>query len=1017
MSGTRNQAGVRLLALTFGVIFAATVARAERLPLRIFTTADGLATDRVGIIVRDSLGFLWFGTGGGLSRFDGRTFQTFGPAEGLTNQFVNDIVEERPGRYWVATNGGGLFLFTPRGRGGPPDAARFVRIDVGSGLASNRVNTIACDAQHRLWIGTDDGLFLMDSTDAPERIRRLAPVGVGLGQPLVQVWALRPAGAAMWIGTSVGLFAMLTDGRAVHHPIRPLQGADHVFALLDQPDGTMLVGHDAGLFLARLNGAASGTPVLEVRPSWKAAAGITLPSVRGLIRFTDGNVWFTGTAGVSKLEGESFRTVVDRSEIEGETRAIAHDAAGNIWAARLIGGVARITHTGVTEFDARDGLGVAPYGRFLETRSGEFCLIGRRDINVFDGQAFTRVTPRLTAEAPGLGRTYGMAHEDRLGDWWIPAGDRLYRFSSVRRISELAAAVPKAVYTTRDGLAGADISKMFEDSRGDLWLNVRIPGRDVVTRWDRASGTFHRYGDAHGLRAYNAVNAFAEDPSGSVWLTFLEGGLARYRAGRFEWLPEFDRLGGSTGALHVDRQSRLWIATFRDVRRIDNPSAAAPADLRVIVPPGLEHVRLGMFAEDTGGRLFLNGDVGLIRWNIEDDRPMLMPARGRNGRQNAAAVFADRNGALWFAATPGVTRVLPSLAAAPAAVTMRIGFVRANGRPLATDDLGQTDVPHLALASEDRRIEIGFFALGSIGENEVGFQYRLDGSSSEWSERAAAGVVNFPRLAPGTYRFEVRPVGPDGAPVGNTATVSFHIPPPVWARWWFLSLSGLVLAAAGLIVHRRRVARAVELERIRTSIASDLHDDIGSNLSQISLLTEILRSKSLDPDPRAAATVESISDLSRESVDAMSDIVWAIDPQKDHLTSLTSRMRRFASELLAARSIRFQMSLAGMEDIEVGADVRRHIYLVFKEALNNVVRHSSATHVEIQLELAGNEIVLTVRDDGRGFDPAAVTDGHGLRSLTARATKAGGTLEIRSQPGQGTTVILRIRVRHAHLIR
>ena len=109
-------------------------------------------------------------------------------------------------------------------------------------------------------------------------------------------------------------------------------------------------------------------------------------------------------------------------------------------------------------------------------------------------------------------------------------------------------------------------------------------------------------------------------------------------------------------------------------------------------------------------------------------------------------------------------------------------------------------------------------------------------------------------------------------------------------------------------------------------------------------------------------------------------------------------MRRFASELLAARDIRFQMGLAGMEDIEVGADVRRHIYLVFKEALNNVVRHSSATHVEIRLELTGAELVLTVRDDGRGFDPAAATDGHGLRSLTARAAKAGGTLEIRSQP-------------------
>jgi signal transduction histidine kinase/ligand-binding sensor domain-containing protein len=1001
--------------LALAVVLAATAARAERLPLRIFTSADGLATDRVGAIVRDSHGFLWFGTGGGLSRFDGRTFQTFGPAEGLTNQFVNDLVEERPGRYWVATNGGGLFLFRPRERGEPPDAPRFVRISVGTTLASDRVNVIACDAAHRLWIGTDDGLFLMESTDAPDRIRRVTPEGVALGQPLVQVWALRPAGKeTMWIGTSVGLFALFPNGRAAHSAIRPLQGADHAFALLEQADGTVLVGHEAGLFRARLDDA-SARPALQVRQVWKPAGAAALPGVRGLLRFTDGSIWFTGNAGVGKLEGESFRIVVDRREIDGETRAIAHDTVGNIWAARLAGGVARITHAGVSEFDARDGLGVAPYGRIFEARTGELCVIGRRDINVFDGQAFTRVTPRLTADALGAGRTYGMAHEDRLGEWWIPAGDRLYRFSSVTRLSQLTAAVPKAVYTTRDGLAGVDIVKMFEDSRGDLWLSVRIPGRDVVTRWDRASETFHRYGEADGLRAYNAVSSFAEDRSGSVWLGFLEGGLARYRAGKFEWLPGFDRLGGSVGPLHVDRQGRLWIGTFRDVRRIDNPSAA-PSDLRAIVPPGLEHVRPGGFVEDPQGRLFLNADVGLIRWNIEDDRPMLMPARGRAGRQNSPAMFADRHGALWFAATPGVTRVLPPSTAAAASVTMRIGFVRVNGRPLATDDLGQTDVPSLALAAEERRIEIGYFALGSIGENDVAFQYRLEGSASDWSDPSPAGSVNFPQLAPGTYRFEVRPVGSDGAPLGNTATVSFHIPPPLWARWWFLSIAAVVLVAAGVLVHRRRVARAVELERIRTSIASDLHDDIGSNLSQISLLTEILRSKSLDADSRAVATVASISDLSRESVDAMSDIVWAIDPQKDHLTSLTSRMRRFASELLAARDIRFQMRLDGIEDIEIGADVRRHMYLVFKEALNNVVRHSSATRVDIQLQLTGGDLVLTVRDDGRGFDPTAASDGHGLRSLSARAKKAGGTFEIHSQPGHGTTVVLRVRVRHTHLI-
>src|SRR6185436_2200287 len=152
-------------------------------------------------------------------------------------------------------------------------------------------------------------------------------------------------------------------------------------------------------------------------------------------------------------------------------------------------------------------------------------------------------------------------------------------------------------------------------------------------------------------------------------------------------------------------------------------------------------------------------------------------------------------------------------------------------------------------------------------------------------------------------------------------------------QWWFVSLCGAALGLAVFGLHRYRVRHLIELERVRTRIASDLHDDIGASLS-------------------------------RESVDSMSDIVWAIDPHKDRLESLTQRMRRLASDVLAVNGIDFSFD-ASEERLALGADVRREVFLAFKETLNNVVRHADCRRVEIALRPEGPWLVLSVRDDGK----------------------------------------------------
>jgi signal transduction histidine kinase len=232
--------------------------------------------------------------------------------------------------------------------------------------------------------------------------------------------------------------------------------------------------------------------------------------------------------------------------------------------------------------------------------------------------------------------------------------------------------------------------------------------------------------------------------------------------------------------------------------------------------------------------------------------------------------------------------------------------------------------------------------------------------------------------------------------------------PPIWQRWWFLLF---VASFTALLIHatyRHRLSRVVELERLRTRIATDLHDELGSTLSQVAILAEVVRQRT----PAADGVHDSLARIaaaSRESVDSMSDIVWAIDPTRDSAEDLDYRMRRLASDLLAPQNITINFAaLDGEADQKLDAELRHAVYLVYKESLTNVVRHSHCTSVAISLEIAEHALVLSVGDNGQGFDLSGDGRGVGLRSMRERARKIGGTLAVEASPGRGTMVTLRL---------
>ena len=357
-------------------------------------------------------------------------------------------------------------------------------------------------------------------------------------------------------------------------------------------------------------------------------------------------------------------------------------------------------------------------------------------------------------------------------------------------------------------------------------------------------------------------------------------------------------------------------------------------------------------------------------------------------------------------------------------LTLLVSGVTVAGRRMHVSAVGERAIAIADLAPDRNQLQFDYtapsFALGQT----IRYQYKLEaGRGGSWSEPTSLRTINFASLGPASYRFQVRAVNADGIVSRIPATVTFTILPHVWQRGWFLTLAVALIAAFAYAAYRYRIERLIEIVNIRTGIAADLHDDIGANLTRIAILSEVARrdiGNSSEEGP-----LPSIARISRESVAAMSDIVWAINPERDTLIDLVRRMRGHAEEVVAGKATALLFSTAGADDNQqIGAALRRDLFLIFKEAVNNAVRHSACSQLQIGLRIEGRSLEMRVADDGRGFDSSVESMGHGLASMFRRARKMDGSLEIDSQPGRGTTVLLRVSLhdsrwlpprKHAHM--
>lgn len=990
-------------------LLAALPVCAQQLSTRHYDVSDGLAHSHVQAIHQDHKGYIWFGTWEGLSRFDGYRFTNYGERDGLGHVIINAITEDRQGRLWVGTNGGGVsrLIDDPReapsshpyesapAASGPGVRRKFLNFRVGDSSQSNQVNALLFDAHDNLWLATDDGLYAAAaSQDRDLKFKAMAPhQNVAVDMP-----AFADRHGRLWFGIADELIEVI-DGKIIKYGPDDMVGRHVIVAVVEDHQGRLLVAneHEVFEFIAPPAGRSRGQwrPFpLALEPNQRVAA---------MVVDAEGSLWVGTWNGLIKYRDGKQTLYTDAQGLTGNyILSLTEDRDGNLWVGTDGSGVCKLSGELIVSFTRTEGLNNQSVRGVVEDRRGRIYASA-----VYGG--LVEIVEGRPAPVPGSQsdpRINLIPFQDSRGRWWINTAEGVFRFAGpelqLRRGGKLI-----SIDGISKGKAGYWL--FAEDPFGKLWLGCNV-GFYRLDLAQKGRAVFERI--PVNARLPDMV-ALLSDRAGAIWL----GGpdtLARLTKGKTDVLQPAEGLPeANPRAFFQDSRGWLWIGLrHKGVSVTKDPDAENLKFVNYSTRTGLASDTVWSITEDDAGHIYLGTGKGLDQLDPTTGRIRHFTTKDGLASDFINHCFKDRNGNIWVGTRNGLSKFNPRAERkVKHPPPIYLSRVQVAGEDLPLAETGAPSIPDLEIPSSRNNLLVEYVALSFRGEQGVRYQYKLEGVDGDWSRPSELRSVNYARLAPGSYRFMARAINEEGMMSPEPTVFQFHILPPFWQRWWFVALSALGVGLTALAFYRSRVRRIVELERMRTRIATDLHDDIGSSLSQIAILSEVSRQRLGEEQNRVGESLAQIADTSRDLVDSMSDIVWAINPRRDRVSDLTQRMREFVGDVFTAREIEFSFRApAGGLEVRLDADVRRQLYLIFKEAVNNAARHSRCTQAEIELNVAQGRLLLRVRDNGRGFDPdggaATSRNGNGLASMRERARALGGEIEIISHLNQGTAVRL-----------
>jgi ligand-binding sensor domain-containing protein/signal transduction histidine kinase len=988
---------------------------AQQLSVRHYNVEDGLPHSIVGAIYQDGNGYIWMGTADGLSRFDGYRFTNYGKADGLPSAVVTSITEDEKGELWIGTTGGIARLIDDPNEmvagqaSSPGGRKKFVSYQIGTTDDSNAVNTILFDKSGALWCTSDEIYRAM-----PDATRKLKFEIAITHKKWTSFRAFADSRGRLWFGLQRELIEYV-DGQVVRYgpadglPMEqsysreaPIIFNEQIVAIAENSQGRIFVANRRNLFEF-----IDADTNVQPRGHWRRLP-LELPLDREIFslaidaqqRFLIGT-----TKGLIRYDASDDGQMMSETLTGASVIALFQDHAGNLWASARDDGVYKSSGDFIVSFTKTEGMPGQGQRSIIEGPAGTIYAASSSSgvVEITNG----KVQAISASQSFSLSHFISFLKRDSRGNYWVATRNGLY----YSRGPEL-----DFRHGVKFGSAnGAPPIKQFgigwyEDPNGRIWCGAGgDPALYVLAANNTGKQTFERIPlettpKGHAL---NVLHDAISDRSGEIWFGW-QADLGRYQNGRLELIEPNAPVDITPRTFFIDSRGWLWIGTAGSgVLMTTDPTAAHPQFVSYTVSNGLINDTVGHIVEDEFGRIYFSTPKGLDRLDVDTERVHHFTMADGMGGASAGFSLKDREGNIWVASGNGVTKLNPRLerpASSPPPVYFNHVQIAGEDLPLQERGAQRIELPELPASRNNLLIE--FIGVDFQGEHQLRYQYKLEGVDKDWSAPSEQRLLNFARLAPGSYRLLVRSLNAEGSTNDSPSMIEFRILPPLWQRWWFISLVVLAIALLLFFAYRYRIARLMELDRTRLRIARDLHDEVGSGLGSIGILSELAAEDEVGETQRKALAGK-IATASRELGNMLGEIVWALRQESEALESfayhLTERANRLFPSALPEFSTDFPLA---WPDVKLSLPVRRNLQLIALEALHNAARHSQATKVTLRLAPAGRRWQLTVADDGIGLHDGGdgTRLGMGLTNMQRRAAEVGAQIEFDSTIDKGIKV-------------
>jgi ligand-binding sensor domain-containing protein/two-component sensor histidine kinase len=1033
------------------LVLNVTVNRAENISFKQIRIEDGLSQSTVFCILQDSKGYLWFGTANGLNRYDGYNFQIFSnnPLDSTTisDNGITAIHEDKQGYIWIGTAEGVLnrydrrtgifkrFHITEKLKITENPFNKYYEFPIPFSRNSDKtITAIAETPDNSIWIGTwGMGLVKLNTkNNSVEHFHYDSKNKNGFQSNSVKT--ILPDGNVLWIGTlDGGLFKLNFEKGSFTWTNFKNQKAnknslseDKVVSLLNDNAGNLWVGTFGG-GLNKLLSEDKSKPSDETKFQHYYyqgnATGISNNIVTALCQDRRGFIWI-GTYGGGldrlNLKNNSFVNFksdpnISTSLSKNDVLSIYEDASGSIWIGTHLGKGLNKLESNIEKFnhvakdlsgkgidddvvwaidDDKDSvLWIGTYkgglnrwnrktGKFSYFKSGSsagsindnhirsiqndgnFLFVGTYNggLNILDkrtGKFKSFVNDLKDSSSIGANQIQSILIDKEKNYWFGTFGGGLNKLLAID--SRGKAKFKRFVYNPANPFSLNDnrVYTIYEDHEGVLWIGTFGGG---LSRFDKKSERFIAYknipGDETSL-SDNRVMSIFEDSKGSIWVGTYGGGLHK-----------FDR--------HTEK--------FIRYNEKNKPNSS---------------VVYGIL-EDSNNNLWMSTDNGLYKFNINSENFTRYDLH--DGLQSlefsGGAYLKSESGEMFFGGINGFNYFYPdSIKDNYFVPPVVISSVRVFNQPFR----GERDT--IKLSYDQNFLSLEFSALDYTNPQDNQYAFMLAGFDDEWRYVDSRNrTANFTNLSPGEYIFKVRGSNNDGVWNNVGAEIYLIISPPFWKTWWFISLSVLFTALVVYYMGSIRYRNLLAIEKIKTKLSADLHDNVGSGLTEISILSELTSKEVETVSPESSQRLNMISDKARQLVDNMSDIVWMINPQRDSLYHLMLRLKDSYSEFTYALGISFTaVNMEKFTEVKLPMDYRQNLFLIFKEAINNAVKHSKCKKIILEANLNKDALELSLKDDGIGIQYDLIKYGNGIQNMKSRANAIGGVLVVDSS-GNGTII-------------